>query len=237
MIAQPTFLPWLGWFDLVNQSDLIVLLDTVQFSKQSWQQRNRLRTRSGLDFITVPVKTSGRFGQKIHDVEISDNKFESKFINILKILYASSPCYPFVSKDLENRLPSLLKSGKLLALNEGLIKFCLEWLKIQKKYVLASDLKVGGHRGEYLANICHYLNCDEYLSTEGAEDYLREDYNYFFQKSISIKIHRYEHPVYKQLHVPFIPYASVLDLIMMYGGESKDVLRNGKRSLQYINLI
>ena len=77
-IAQPTFLPWMGWFDLADQVDALILLDDVAFSKQSWQQRNRIRTRNGLEFLIVPVKTSGRLGQKISDCELAGQSFAVK---------------------------------------------------------------------------------------------------------------------------------------------------------------
>ena len=78
VIAQPTFLPWLGWFDLADQGDVMVILDDVSFSKQSWQQRNRIRTPAGLEFLSVPVKTSGLLGQLILDCEIADPRFAAK---------------------------------------------------------------------------------------------------------------------------------------------------------------
>ena len=74
-ISQPTYLPWLGYFDLIDQSDTFVLLDSVQFEKQSWQQRNRIKTPSGLLWLTVPVVFRGRLEQRIHEVEIRDAGF------------------------------------------------------------------------------------------------------------------------------------------------------------------
>ena len=77
-IAQPTFLPWSGWYDLVDQVDLLILLDDVAFSKQSWQQRNRIRTPDGLSYLTVPVQTAGKLGQRICDTKIVNNAFVRK---------------------------------------------------------------------------------------------------------------------------------------------------------------
>ena len=234
MISQPTFLPWLGWFDLADQADWVVLFDTAQFSKQSWQQRNKIRTARGLEYLTVPVKTSGRLGQKILDTEISGLDFEKRFKNILTHNYLLAPFFKPVMSDVERKLPTLMKSRKLSVLNEGFIKFCFEWLNISTRLIRASDLNINGRRGEYLANICERFNCKDYISTEGAEEYLKEDYNFFSQREISILIHKYEHPIYEQLSEPFIPYASAIDLIMMYGGKSKDVMREAKRSIQPI---
>ena len=77
-IAQPTYLPWLGYFDLIDQVDKFVLLDTVQFEKQSWQQRNRLKTPDGLQWLTVPVKIKGRSTQTIREVEIAEPDFSGQ---------------------------------------------------------------------------------------------------------------------------------------------------------------
>ena len=235
MISQPTFLPWLGWFDLVNQSDLVILYDTAQFSKQSWQQRNRIRTIRGLEYLTVPVKTSGRLGQRIIDVEISQIDFEDQFKNKIKNTYYKAPFFKSVMGDLEKQLPLFLANRSLSQLNEGLIRFCFRWLGIETTYFKTSQLNISGQRGEYLAKICEHFNCDEYVSTEGAEKYLIEDYHFFAQKKVSVKIHKYVHPNYKQLVDPFIPYASVIDLIMMYGYGSKDVMQNSERYLNHIS--
>ena len=67
VIAQPTFIPWIGWFDLADQSDVMIILDDVQFSKQSWQQRNRLRTPQGLDYLSVSVKSATSDGRRYED--------------------------------------------------------------------------------------------------------------------------------------------------------------------------
>jgi len=72
-ISQPTYLPWLGYFDLIDQVDVFVLLDSVQFEKQSWQQRNRIKTPTGLQWLTVPVEFRGRLGQRIMEVIIRDD--------------------------------------------------------------------------------------------------------------------------------------------------------------------
>ena len=81
-IMQPTYLPWLGYFDLIDRSDILVFLDSVQFDKRSWQQRNRIKTPNGELMLTVPVLTKGKFDQKICDVMIDQSQnFEKKHLN------------------------------------------------------------------------------------------------------------------------------------------------------------
>ena len=87
-IMQPTFLPWVGYFDLIDQVDTFVFLNDVQFQKQTWQHRNKILTKNGLQWITVPVLTKGRFGQHLQEVSISDQRFASK---ILTTIYMHTP--------------------------------------------------------------------------------------------------------------------------------------------------
>jgi len=100
-ISQPTYLPWLGFLDLVDQVDTFVLLDNVQFEKQSWQQRNRIKTPTGLLWLTVPVIFRGRLEQKIQQVEIRDSDFSRKHLRAIELNYSHAsffnvhfPAYP-----------------------------------------------------------------------------------------------------------------------------------------------
>ena len=92
-ISQPTYLPWIGYFDLIDQVDRFVFLDTVQFEKRSWQQRNRIRTAEGLLFLTVPVIVKGRFEQKIKDVEIESPFFVRKHLRTIESNYRRAPFF------------------------------------------------------------------------------------------------------------------------------------------------
>lgn len=232
MISQPTFIPWLGWFDLADQSDHIVLLDTVQFDKRSWQQRNYIRTSRGLDLITVPVRSSGRYDQHISEVKISDTMFGNRFLRTIRANYSRAPFFAPVMKDLEFIVPKLVKSERLVELNKGLIALLAEWLGIKMKMISSSTLNINGKRGEQLALICDAINCSEYLSTVGAEDYLVEDISHFSSRRISILLYEYSHPEYAQLHTPFIKYASALDLIMMEGKNSGNIMRSTRKQLR-----
>src|SRR5207253_2525184 len=94
----PAFLPWIGWMDLADQVDLLIILDSVPFSKQSWQQRNRLRTRDGLSYVTVPVRTSGRLGQRIDEVEIESSVRREAYQESGSELHARSALRTFLQR-------------------------------------------------------------------------------------------------------------------------------------------
>lgn len=225
-IAQPTFLPWLGWFDIFDQADEMVLLDTVQFSKQSWQQRNRIRTANGPLLISVPVQTRGRPKQSIQEVEIADKSFGVKFLRTLQMNYAKAPFFDSVFEQLSDELPPRFEEGRLSRLNEELIAIIARWLDITTPVRRASELPFSGGRGEYLSEICVGLGASEYLSTAGAREYLLEDLSHFTRRGVTVLMHDYQHPEYVQLGKPFLASASAIDLVMMYGPSSGDVMRS-----------
>src|SRR5580704_12957199 len=103
-ISQPTYLPWLGYFDLIDQVDVFVLLDNVQFEKQSWQQRNRIKTPTGLQWLTVPVIFRGRFGQLIKDVEIREAEFWRNHLRAIELNYRRARFFHQYFEELSSRL-------------------------------------------------------------------------------------------------------------------------------------
>ena len=230
VILQPTFLPWIGWFDLADQSGATVILDDVQFSKQSWQQRNRIRTPNGLEYLSVPVKTAGRLGQLILDCESVEHPFIPKMLKSLKANYARAPYFADMIEDFAASMQSAGDSGRLVELNCALISWMANRLGINVPMVRASTLGAGGQRCEHVASICERVGADRYLSPSCAEDYLMEDREAFDRRGITVWIHAYEHPVYTQCFTPFMPYASALDMIFNVGPGALQVMRSGRRS-------
>lgn len=231
VIAQPTFLPWIGWFDLMDQADVFVLFDDAQFSKQSWQQRNRVRTARGLEFVSIPVKTSGRLGQRIMDCELADEFAGAgrKILRTIQDAYGTTPFFSAYYDGLSAIITSSAAGGRLLALNEALIRWCAAALGIDTPIVYASDSPTGGARGERVARLCEAVRAKRYLSTPGAEDYLRDDRAAFEARNIDIEIHVYEHPIYQQRYSPFIPFACAIDALFNIGPSAAETMRAGRR--------
>jgi WbqC-like protein family len=227
-ISQPTYLPWLGYFDLIDQVDVFVLLDNVQFEKQSWQQRNRIKTPTGLQWLTVPVMFRGRFGQLIKDVEIRDAEFWRNHLRSIELNYRRSLFFDRYFEELSSRLK--YTPGVLLAeLNGRLLEWFMSVLGIQTRVVVSSQLQQAGRRTELLANICASLGADQYISPLGSAGYLLEEGNMLLDKGVGFVFQHYEHPEYCQLFPPFLPYASLLDLIFNEGERSLEILRSGRR--------
>lgn len=229
VVAQPTFLPWLGWFDLADQADVMIVLDDVGFSKQSWQQRNRIRTPAGLEFLTVPVKSSGRLGQRIIDCELANQVFVVKMLKSLQANYAKAPFFADAIGQFALTMEAAAATGRLVELNCALVSWMADRLGVQTPLVRASTLGVGGQRGEHVAALCESVGADRYLSPAGAEAYLEEDKPAFDRRGISVWLHVYEHPEYVQRFAPFTPYASAIDVIFNTGPAAPQVMRAGRR--------
>jgi len=233
-IMQPTFVPWLGWFDLADQSDKMVLLDDVAFSKQSWQQRNQIRTQNGLQYLSVPVKTAGRLGQKIADCETVDSSFVVKMNKTIAANYSKARYFDANYGELATTLSKAVSTNRLVEINCSLISWMAKKLEITTPMIRATTLGVGGERGEHVAAICQSLGADQYLSPAGAESYLIEDKPAFDRRGIMTFIHVYEHPEYTQQFKPFMPFASALDLILNLGPAAGEVMRKGRRPMRPI---
>src|SRR5262249_27679866 len=132
-IMQPTYLPWLGYFDLADEVDLFVLLDNVQFAKRSWQQRNRIKTAAGLAWLTVPVNVKGRYDQLISEATFSEPGFADTHLRTLAHNYAKAPYYKEYYPPLADALKQSAATGRVAGLNGGLIRFFCETLGIKTK--------------------------------------------------------------------------------------------------------
>lgn len=228
-ISQPAYLPWLGYFDLIDQVDTFVLLDSTQFEKQSWQQRNRIKTPTGLQWLTVPVIFRGRFGQRIQDVEIRDHEFFHDHLRAVELNYRRSPFFAEYFPEFAAILESGCRS-RLADLNIQLIRWFCRILQIRTSILRSSDLEEPGKRSQLLVNLCRRLHADRYVSPLGSAVYLLSDLDLFADSGIDVEFQHYEHPEYRQLFPPFQSHASVLDLIFNEGGNAMPILRSGRRA-------
>lgn len=225
-IMQPTYLPWLGYFDLISQADVFVFLDSVQFERQSWQQRNRIKTRTGSQWLTIPVRHS--FGQVICDVRIaSDRDWRRQHYNSLIASYARAKFWQLYEKELKSLYT--IEWAALADLNIHIIGMICSICGVRQNSVRASSLgPIDGRKADALVEVCRRLGGDTYLSPPGALDYLAAD-EAFADANISLIFQQYEHPVYQQLHGAFVPYMSAVDLLLNVGPSTAEVVASGRR--------
>jgi len=229
-ISQPTYLPWLGYLDLIDQVDTFVFLDTVQFEKRSWQQRNRIKAVGGLSLLTVPVVVKGRFKQSIRDVEIESPYFVRKHLRSIETSYRRSPFFGRYFTEFAGILETHATRLHLADLNIHLIQWLCGVLGIKKPLIRSSEIDQKGSRSELLLNICRALNAQSYLSAVGSADYLVSEVPQFSAAGVEVLFQHYEHPLYRQQFPPFCSHTSALDLIFNEGDRSLEILRSGRKA-------
>jgi hypothetical protein len=221
VVLQPGYLPWLGYFDLLNKADVFVHYDDVQFDKHGWRNRNRVKGPKGAIWLTVPVLHSRRTGQSILDVEIDDRQdWRRKHLSTVSQHYARAP---FIHTILP-RLRDIIERpwARIVDLDLALIDWLAAEIGITTPHHRTSRLDIGGDRNERLVNLCHRFGATRYLSGNAAQDYLDEAR--FAAAGIEVVWHNYSHPTYAQQHGGFVPYLSALDLVLNVGEKSLSVL-------------
>lgn len=237
-ILQPGYLPWLGFFEQMYNTDVFVILDDVQYDKKSWRNRNRIRTKDGWIWLTVPVLTKGSFSQRIQDVCINNEiPWQRKHLKSLETNYQKASYY----KDHIDFFRELYsKEWKyLLDLDMAVIEYLKAQLKLNAKIFFSSSLYAAdpeeledpaascraatcGAKNEKILNICKKLSADILYDGESAESFI--DKALFAKEGINIEFQHYNHPVYTQLFQPFMPYMSVIDLLFNCGNASLDII-------------
>jgi len=226
VVLQPGYLPWLGFFDQFDRADVFVHYDDVGFDKSGWRNRNRIKTGRGPLWLTVPVVTAGRSGQRILDVEIdNDQPWARKHARAVREAYARAPFAKPYLEELEALLGQTW--DRLVDLDLAVIDAMCRWLGLTGTRVLrSSELGVSGERSGRLLALCRHVGADQYLSGTAAQAYL--DINLFASHGIRVTWQNYHHPIYVQLHGAFVPYLSALDLILNLGPESLGIIRQGR---------
>jgi hypothetical protein len=221
-INQPAYLPWLGYYHRIAISDLHVVLDHVQFEKNSYVNRNKVRTKEGWCWLTVPVKTKSKFGNlPIAELEIADDsRWAAKHWSTIRQNYAAAGYFeahgPFF-QSLYARPWS-----RLAALMQEINGYLLEQLGISTRMISSSQMDPQKTKSELVLELCQAAGATVYLSGPLGRDYLDEDS--FRVAGIRVAYHDYRHPIYSQLYAGFEPSMSAVDLLFNHGAESMAVL-------------
>tara|TARA_B100001750_G_C15365474_1_gene524508 strand:- start:89 stop:769 length:681 start_codon:yes stop_codon:yes gene_type:complete len=219
-ISQPTLFPWLGYFNIIKNSDIFVFLDNVKFEKRSWQMRNRLKATVNTDkseeWVRIPTQLK-KSDTLIKDVIIDNTQdWKARHITSFRTHYG---------KDYENLnfLRDIYEQEwtKLSDFNIKFITDCCNFLEINTELMMASQLPVSGKKGQLMLNICEHLSATEYLTTVGSRNYLENYASQFVKSNIEISYHGFQHPIYKQKGEEFLPNMSILDLLFNEQENSK----------------
>ena len=224
-IMQPTYLPWSGYFGLLQSVDLFVYLDDVQFEKRSWQQRNQIKTENGAQWLTVPVLSKGKREQIINEVQIdTTSKFSEKHIKSIQHIYRKSPFFHEYSEIIFSAMKKI--AGNLSEYNISIINDLKDLLGIYTNTILSSEVECTGIKSDRLASICSEVGASEYISPPGSKNYLEQSKS-FEKIGVEVKYFNFTQLNYQQLYGDFLTNMSVIDLLMNCGDNSNSLIKNG----------
>ena len=224
IIRQPGYLPNLGFFKKIQSCDTFVFLDDIQFVKDRFDNRNRIRTKDGTTWLTVPVKRPV-FKKNLNEILITnDIDWQRNHLNIIEEAYHDAPFFTTHWYSLQKILDK--NWTKLIDLNIELIRYFMSALNLMTCTVNSSTLKKSSNQSQRLLDICKHLDASCYISGISGKDYLDE--KIFHNSGIKIIYENFQHPAYKQIHGNFIENMSIIDLLFNEGENSQKILTNTK---------
>ena len=223
--VQSCYIPWKGYFDLIKASDYFVVYDDVQFVKNHWHNRNRIRTANGIQWLTIPVLHSGKFGQTIEETRIAA-PWARKHWATLKQAYSRAPFFGLYESRLENCYAIAGDMDLLSDVNFLFIQEIASILDLQTEFSWSRDHKAGGIRTDRLLALCKELGIACYLSGPSAKSYFEAEK--FDAAGIGYRWMDYSgYPVYRQLHDAEFDHAvSILDLLFSVGPRANDYMKS-----------
>ena len=224
-IMQPTYLPWIGYFGMMQSVDLFILLDSVQFSRRSWQQRNQIKTMGGPAWLTVPVLSKGKRDQLITKIEIDQSRdFLQSHQKTLELNYKKAPHFAAYMPQLLSALGG--ENHNLLDLTIDVIICLRDALGIKTPILRSSELEADGTNAELLVSICEEVGATHYISPPGSKDYLEKS-DAFSRRGIPLHYFNFTHPEYPQQFNDFVSHMSVIDLLFNCGSGSLQLIEEG----------
>lgn len=224
-ILQSNYIPWKGYFDLINMVDEFIFYDEVQYTKNDWRNRNKIKTPQGIQWLTIPVRQES-LDQKIKDTKISDKKWNIKHWRTISQNYSKAKYFKDY-KDIFEELYLTCDEEYLSQINYKFITTINEILEIKTKLRWSSEFELVDGQTEKLLGICKDCNADIYLSGPAAKDYFNEE----LAKQENIKVEWMDYSGYKeyeQLNPPFEHGVTILDLIFNEGDRVKEFMKSFK---------
>jgi WbqC-like protein family len=221
-ISQSNYIPWKGYFDLINTVDEFVLYDDMQYTKEDWRNRNKIKTKEGSQWLTIAVKA--KFLQKINETKISDPKWGNKHWGSIYHNYCKAPFFN-TYKDIFENLYRNSKEELLSKVNFSFIKAICEILDIKTEIIWSDMFELLPDRNERLIDICNKREATQYYSGPAAKSYL--DIPLFEKQNISVNFYDYSgYPGYQQLFGDFDHAVTILDLLFNEGPNASKFMKS-----------
>ena len=220
-ILQSNYIPWKGYFDIIAKSDVFVIYDEVQYTKNDWRNRNKILTPHGTNWLTIPVRVNN-LDQKIFETKIASNNWQKKHISSLQGNYTKANYF----REYKERVFSMFEnqSEYISEVNISFIKGICNLLDIKTQIIDSRELNLEGDRNMRLLEACKKLNANKYISGPAAKSYL--DLDLFNKEGIEVEWMNYSgYKEYKQVYEPFNHGVTILDLMFNLGPSSKSYLK------------
>lgn len=223
-IVQSSYIPWKGYFDLINSVDEFILFDDVQFTRRDWRNRNRIKTSGGPTWLTVPVVSSGRYLQRIDETYAASDDWRRRHWQTIAQSYARAPHFGEYAEVVE-ALYLGSNERRLSDVNRAFLDAVCSVLGITTPVRWSSEFAVDGVKTERLVRLCEATGATAYLSGPAARAYLDE--GLFAEKDIGVDYIDYsDYPQYTQVHPPFDHHVSVLDLLFNTGRDAPQYMKS-----------
>jgi len=223
-VVQSNYVPWRGYFDLINSVDEFILLDDVQYTRRDWRNRNVIKSSTGLLWLTIPVHVKGKYLQKIKDTEVIDDKWAHAHWRSIIHNYSQAKHFPAYREVFEGLY--VQKGDKLLSqINYRFIVGICRILGIGTRLSWSMDYNLIGDKTERLVDLCRQAGATQYLSGPSARAYLNEDL--FRNEGIGVSYMDYSgYREYGQPNPPFEPGVSIIDLIFNEGPRAAEYMKS-----------
>jgi hypothetical protein len=232
-IIQSSYLPWRGYFDLIDSVDLFVFHDDVQYTKNDWRNRNQVLAENQLKWITVPIKKHGT-KEIIKNIKICENSdWRKKHLRIIEQYYGKAPHFTDVIELISKVYKT--NNSNLSSLNKDLVLQFAGYLGIKTEFIDSSSLIPIGSKTDRVIDILRKCNATSYLSGPSADTYL--DKKLFEKFNIELCYKSYVYDDYPQLGSGPFQNASIVDLISNMGKESIKLMKSTVPDLLIVKSI
>ncbi|HYH09784.1 MAG TPA: WbqC family protein [Thermoanaerobaculia bacterium] len=223
-IVQSNYIPWKGYFDLIAAVDEFILYDDMQFTRRDWRNRNRIKTREGIAWLTIPVEVKGKYLQPIRETRIAGSEWAETHWKTIAHSYARAAHYGEIAPLLRRAFEEAATRELLSEVNHLFLTAGCELLQIGTKLSWSMDYELVEGKNERLIVLCKQAGATHYLSGPAARDYI--DVELFARSGIEVEFYDYSgYPEYRQLHGPFEHAVSVVDLLLNEGRGARAFLK------------
>jgi hypothetical protein len=223
-ILQSNYIPWKGYFDLINSVDEFILYDDMQFTRRDWRNRNKIKTQTGVKWLTIPEAVKGKYFQKINETQIQEPDWGRRHYETLRANYLKTP-YFHEYNSLLTELYLTDSSFYLSEVNHRFLKAICDLLGIRTKISWSSDYELCDGKTERLVSLCQQADGQYYLSGPAAKDYI--DTSCFDEAGIELGWMDYtKYPEYPQHFPPFDHAVTILDMLFNVGPDAPKYMKS-----------